>query len=144
MSVCIDGVRMRIIPHDADGDGVRGEVEDIHSHGDKGIVQLKDMSELGEVLEHQVKDVVNEERLSSVDFISNLNSMQVAPICAVEFIASSGVISGKSRGITRIIKRNVISIDAMGRKQNVEIAIGKREQDVRRAGVQNLTPTGQK
>ena len=138
MSIKVDGIRIRLENADINKDGISGGVETVKSHQDQGVMHLKESTELGEVLEHQTRDIENDQRLSSVDFISNITNFQHAPISAVEFIASAGVISRRSRIITRIIKRNAVSLDAMGRKQNVEIAVGKREQDVRKAGIQNL------
>lgn len=138
MSTKIDGVRMKLEPIDLDKDGIIHETETVKTHQEQGVTQIKESTELGDVLDHQTKDIENTERLSSVDFISNINNFQHAPISAVEFIASAGVISRRSRLISRIIKRNAVSIDAMGRKQNVEVAVGKRENDVRKAGMKNV------
>lgn len=139
MSVRLDGVRMVIVSSDIDKDGIAGGIERIESHKEEGVMQLKESSELGEALEQQNKDVENEQRLSSVDFISRLNNFQVSPISAVEYISSQGVISGDGRKITRIIKRNVVSIDGKGREEFVNVAVGKREMDARKAGFQNMT-----
>lgn len=144
MAIKIDGVRVKLVASDIDGDGITGEVESVHTHSDKGVMQFKESTELGEVLDYQTRDVENQQRMSSIDFISNINSFQHAPIVAVEFLCSVGVISRKSRGVTRIFKRNAVSVDAMGRKQNVEVAVGKREQDIRKAGMHNLVESQRK
>ena len=142
MSFRIDGIRMKIEAVDLDRDGNTHEIESVKSHKEGDTIGFKDVTELGEVLDHQTRDIENKERLSSVDFISNINNFQHAPISAVEFIASAGVISRESRIITRIIKRNAVSLGAMGRKQNVEVAVGKRENDIRKS-VGNLVGQGQ-
>ena len=132
---------MVLVPKDIDRDGVVNEAESVTSHQSKGMIDLKDTTELGETLGHLNKDTENERRLSSVDFVSRLNGLQIPAISCVEFITAHGVISRDAKEITRIIKRNVISLEGKGRDDIVNIAVGKTERDIRKAGIHNLSPT---
>jgi hypothetical protein len=131
---------MVLVPRDIDRDGRVNEAESVKSYKDKGMIDLKDSTELGETLGHLNKDIENNRRLSSVDFISRLNGLQIPAISCVEFITAHGVISRDAKEITRIIKRNVISLEGKGRDDIVNIAVGKTERDIRKAGIHNLSP----
>ena len=141
MKFNIDGIKMRLSSYDLDGDGITGGTENVQRKNNDAIT-LKDTSELGEALEHQNKDTENDMRLSSVDFISRINEYQHAPITAVEFIASAGVISRNSRVITRIIKRNAVSLGGKGRTEFVDVVTGKKQNDIQKS-IQNMAGSNQ-
>lgn len=129
---------MKLEISDIDNDGKTGGVEKVQSAKSE-FMQIKDTTEMGEALDHQNRDEENSERMSSVDFISRINEYQHAPISAVEFVASHGVISKNARSITRFIKRNAVSLDGKGRQEFVDVVVGKKENDVRKAGISNMT-----
>lgn len=143
MSFKIDNIRMKISVIDLDGDGVTDEHESVPTHRSQGITHLKDVTELGEVMEHQNKDLENEQGMSSVDFISRLNSFSIAPISAVEFISAHGVISKHASRITRIYKRNVVSDEGKGRKEFVEVVGAKKDSDAK-GSMANMVGTPKK
>ena len=133
---------MKLEAIDLDKDGNTDEIEGVKSHKDRGILNIKDNTELGEALEFQNKDVENDQRLSSVDFISRINNYQHAPLVAVDTIASMGVISGDARIVVKNIMRKAVSLDGKGRQEFVDVVVGKKEGD-RRLGISNLTGDGQ-
>lgn len=135
----IDSIPVRLESVDIDRDGRSDETETIKSHKEQGVLQFKESSELGEALEQQNRDIENQQRLSSVDFLSRLNPYSVSPVSAVEFISANGVISRDARLITRIFKRNIVSDGGKGRQEFVDVVVGKKESDIRKAGIQNLT-----
>ena len=138
MGYKIDGIRMKLQNVDIDGDGITDEVESVKSHRDSGVISIKDTTELGEALEHQNKDVENENRLSSVDFISRINSFQLGALVAVDTIASMHVISKDSRLVIKNLMRKAVSIDGKGRDEFVQVVTGKKENDIRKASASNL------
>lgn len=140
----IDGIRMRLVSKDIDGDGVTGGTENVQSHKDQGIARIKESSELGEALELQNLDIENEHRLSSVDFISRINNFHLAPLVAVDTISSMGVISRNARIVVKNIMRKAVSLEGKGRAEFVELATGKREADLKKASVQNMAGSNQK
>ncbi len=143
MAYKIDGIRMELNPHDVDNDGITGGVESVSSHKDKGVMNIQEKGELAEALELQNRDVMTDDNLSSVDFASRLNNFQVAPIVAVDVVASMNVISERSRMIVRHIMRKLVSLDGKGRSEFVDVVVGKQERDTARKSLGNLTPEGQ-
>lgn len=139
MSFRIDGVRMKLEKTDFDGDGNTDEAESIKTHKDSGVVNIKDNTELGEALEHQNKDTENEQRLSSVDFISRIGGMQLPSLVAVDTIASMGVISRDARIVVKNIMRKAVSLEGKGREEFVQVVVGKKESDIRKASIGNMT-----
>lgn len=136
MILKVDGIRTKLKSMDLDGDGITDEIEDVFIKRDN-IVPIVEKTELGEALELQNKDILNDERLSSVDFISRINEFQHAPISAIEAISAMRVISIDGRLITRIVKRNAVSIKGEGRKEFVDVVVGKKDFDLKK-GISSL------
>lgn len=143
MSFCIDGIRMKLEVADVDNDGNIGGIEKVKQFQEKGTIRIKESSELREALELQNVDIENEQRLSSVDFVSRINSYQHAPLVAVDTIASMGVISKDSRLVVKNIMRKAVSLEGKGRQEFVDVVVGKKEQDIRKS-VSNLAAENQK
>lgn len=127
----IDGIRMKIESADIDGDGIINEVESVKSH-DKGFMQIKDSTELGEALEHQNMDVDNKRGMNSVDFISRLAPYEIAPMSAVTYISRAGVISGTAKDLVIDIMRKKVSEKGKGRDEFVNVVVGKKEQEIKK------------
>lgn len=142
MNFRIDGVRMKLESPDLDGDGVMGGLETIKSNQDRGVMQIKENTELGEALDLQNRDIENSERLSSVDFISRINNFQHAPLVAVDTLCAMKVISRDARIVVRNIMRKSVSLDGKGRKEFVELVTGKKELEIKRQA-NNLMGHGQ-
>lgn len=138
--VCIDGVRMKLKPVDADGDGITGEVEDVPSHG-SGIMQVQDTTELGQALDHQNKDHIDKTGFSSSDYNARINSFQFSPLVAVDMIATMKVISNRSRDVVRHIMRKSVSVEGKGREEFVDVVVGKMKADQAKASAANLMGT---
>lgn len=117
---------------DFDRDGKTGGREVLKGISNKNIIDLHEKSELGEVLSAQTNDEENNEKMSKVDFISNLNEFHIAPVTAFEYVASAEIISRDSLVLTRRLKRNLTSVNGFRSKQMVEVAVGKRDADIKR------------
>ena len=129
----IDGIRMRLANADVDNDGATNEVEDVRSHKDFRQIDIKDTTELGEALDHQNRDIEDENKLSSVDFISRINEYQHAPLVAVDTIAAMGVISSQARIVVKNIMRKAVSLGGKGREEFVQVVTGKKENDIKKS-----------
>jgi len=138
----MDGVRVKLIPFDIDGDGVAGEVESISTHKEQGVIDIRERSELGEALEYQNKDITDSSKLSSVDFVSRISPFQLSALVAVDTIASMGVISKDAKTVVRNLMRKSVSIDGKGRQEFVDVVVGKKEFEIRK-GMGNLAGSGQ-
>lgn len=129
MSFKIDNIRMKLESVDIDGDGNIDEAESVPS-SKGGFMQIKDSTEMGEVME-----AMNKDSEDTRDALSNINSYQHPGLVAVSFISQNGVISRRSSHIVTEIMRKAVSVDAMGRKQSVDAITGKKQNDISRANV---------
>lgn len=84
-------------------------------------------SEMGEVFSNLDSDRIDPStRMSSVDFNSRLNEMEINSILVIDELMRLGIFPDES-GITRQKKRLSISKDGEGRKEKVAIIAGNRE-----------------
>lgn len=139
----LDGIRMRFEHADLDGDGEIGGSEVVKGNIDKGLMSIKETSELGEALGELNKDDDNDIRMSGIDFKSRVSSFQIAPLVAVDTVASMGVISADARKLVRNIMRKMVSLDGKGREELVKVAVGRQEEE-RKRGASNLVGENQR
>ena len=125
MGFKLDNIRMKLEVSDIDRDGIIGEVESVRQKN-AGFVQIKDETELGQVLDHSNKDSED-----TRDALSNINSFQHAGLVALSFI-SGRVISKHSGDLVKEIMRKAVSIDAMGRKQSVDMVVGNKQNEIKK------------
>ena len=95
---------------------------------DNGTSQIVESTELGESLrELNRDDFDNNSRMSGIDMRANLNSMEIAPLWAIDVLVSLGMFPKSVSSITRLKKRLSVSIGALGRENIVRIVSGNRE-----------------
>ena len=125
-SMIIDGIKMHRKIEDFDGDGIIGENEAVNSKG-SDIFVPQDRTETGEALAAMTIDRENDIGTSDVDFISNLSGLHTSSISAGMMLSMEGVYPKSTRVLIRELMRILVSRDGTGRKQNVEIAVGRSE-----------------
>lgn len=141
-SVRIDGIKMHRKVMDLDGDGITGENETI-GNKNSDIFVPQDRTETGEALAAMTQDKENTIGTSDVDFISNLSGLHIPPVAAGMMMSLEGVYPASTRTLIRELMRIMVSHEALGRKQNVEIAVGRSEKQ-NMGSTLNLVTGGQK
>lgn len=134
--IYISGIRAEMETADLDGDGQTGGKEKIKHKFDQGTSRFKETTELGDALEHFSKDVVNKERLSSIDFMSRIDPFEMPPMVAFSSLIGMKVIPVESGILIRNKMRKSVSLKGQGRHEFVDIITGKKEQDIK-AGIGN-------
>lgn len=129
-SIVLNGVKIEIIKADLDGDGKTGGVEKVQQNFNKNIVNVKESTELGDAIKEQNKDTVSE-RLSSMDFGSRIDKMEMSPMVALDSLIGMGVIPIECGKLNRVKMRKSVSINGEGRKEFVDLVTGKKEQDMK-------------
>lgn len=128
MAVILDGQRMVIEPDDIDGDGKVGGTEVIH--GMRGVREIQQNTELGDVMNTLTKDELEPHTdMSSVDFISRLHFLEVPSLTVIDTLVGLRVYPRRTLKLTRQKKRLSVSVAGKGREEMRDVAIGKREQD---------------
>lgn len=129
-----DGIMIEITPADIDGDGKTGGVEKINQHLDGDIFENTKPSETKEMLAEMNKDEIDPAtNMSSVDMLSRTPTLALPSMNAVDCISrkSLSFLGSMGREVTRQIKRNSISENGEGRKENIE-AIDRKKEDIQR------------
>ena len=92
------------------------------------IINTNPKNELTEVIENINEDKLDQTlRMSSIDLKSNLNKQLIRNITAFDTLTSIGVYPQKLLILTRQIKRLMVSDQALGRKNIVDMVGGQRE-----------------
>lgn len=129
-SIILNGIKMKLQNPDLDGDGQIGGEEKIEKNFNKSLVQIKEGSELGDAIKEQNKDIVAD-RLSSMDFASRIDKLEMSPMIALDTLIGMGVIPIECGKLNRVKMRKSVSIGGEGRKEFVDLVIGKKEQDMK-------------
>ena len=88
-------------------------------------------TELGEVVREFNSDVIEDHtRMSTIDMKTRLHWIEVNSVLAMDTLVAFRVCTSRCLSFTRQKKRLNVSIDGMGRRENVELVVGKRERDV--------------
>lgn len=91
--------------------------------------QLKEKTELGEVMDSLDKDKLDKDtNMSSIDTNTRLSGSQISSILIFDELQRMGIFS-KTCSISRQLKRLAISKNGMGRQEKVEIVKGERMQN---------------
>ena len=130
----LDGVKLKIIPPDLDGDGKRGGVENIQQRSASDIIPIKQSSELGDSLEIAFSDKYDYiSKVSDIDMKANLDPAQIPYIVIFDSLCKMGFLHSRGLGLSRQVKRLSVSEKTkhmgVGRKNVVDMVTGKREQD---------------
>ena len=104
-----------------------------------GKIAIQESTELGETYKHlNDTSLTDDQKFSGIDLRSRLHPTEISGLLAIDTLVSFGYIPISSSVITVCKKRLSVSKNGEGRKEIVDIAVGKREQDVRRAGGQGF------
>jgi hypothetical protein len=96
---------------------------------ESGTTAISHPTELGEALRELNTDIVENNSMSTIDMRSNLHPFEVASVLAMDSLISLNIVPKSCLSFTRQKKRLAVSTQALGRKQIVELATGKKEQD---------------
>jgi len=131
MKLIIDGVKIKIIPPDLDGDGIIGETELISQRMDNQIQDIIQPTELGESLKELNDDNLDpKSRMSGIDLRSRLHYLEISSILAVDSLVGFKFLPTSCLSFTRQKKRLAVSQDGKGRQDIVTIVGGKQDRDV--------------
>ena len=130
----LDGVKMRLVPPDLDGDGKTGGIEQVQQKFQSDIIPIKQSSELGDSLEIAFSDNYDSlSKTSDIDMKANLHPAQIPYIVIFDSLCKMGFLHSKGLGLSRQVKRLSVSEKSksmgVGRKNVVDMVTGKREQD---------------
>lgn len=135
----IDGIRTELIAADLDKDGTVGGTEKIQQKIDTGQIPIKESTELGDALTEFNRDDVTKERLSSIDFKSRIDPLELPPMIVLDVLIAMGVLTTKCGMLNRVKMRKSVSLKGLGRGEFVDIVTGKKEMDIKSANVMQKT-----
>lgn len=122
-AIVLDGVSLKASDFSIE------EKKGIFPHNDAGLTPISTPTELGEVVGLINKDVVTESRLSTIDFNSRIYPAELSYIVGFESLVGLRCIPTRCLILTRSKKRNSVSLMGLGRKEVVELTVGKRQMD---------------
>jgi len=131
--VVLNGIRMEVNPPDIDQDGQTGGIEQVTQRiAQAGTTDIIQPTELGEAMKELDDDTVDPNtRMSRIDMRSRLHPMEISSILAMDTLVALKVIPSSCLAFTLQKKRLNVSLMGQGRKEKVEMAVGKREQDAK-------------
>jgi len=125
----LDNVRVKLQSRDLDKDGITDEVETL-THKDQGIAEIKETTELKDAITDFNKDEKNIDGLSSIDFNGRVeNLFEMPPLIALDSCVGLRVIPSRSALIGRVKMRKNVAFKGAGRKEYVDLVVGKKQAD---------------
>lgn len=132
MIINLNGQKVKLLGQDLNEDGVLDDIEEISPQLDRGIQPIVQKTELGESIQEINKDDMDpNDRMSSIDLRSNLPEWTALNIQRFDSAVSFGLLPTSSSSITRVVKRQWVSVNGRGRDDVVNIVAGKREQEAK-------------
>ena len=92
----------------------------------ENIQQKNEITEIVQILNNDSLEI-DDTNMTSLDTKTNLNPKLIRNIAAFDTLTSMGVYSTKSLMLTRQLKRLLVSLNAMGRNNIVDIVNGRQE-----------------
>jgi hypothetical protein len=87
-------------------------------------------TELGQVVEFMNQDIIDPStRMSSIDMMSRLHSLEISQITVVDFLVAMRFLPVSVLPMTRQLKRLKVSQDGKSRGEIVEIVAGKKKHE---------------
>ena len=130
--IYLDGIPIRLIPKDLDGDGKIGDIENIKSGAfdEQDVIQY---TELKQVISELNEDVLSKEGMSPIDMNTTLSSIEKTAYHAFDALVVMKFLPSRSASlISRIGKRLNVSLvggnSGEGRKQIVDI-VGRNQEN---------------
>ena len=123
----LDGIPIRLIPKDINGDGRIGGIENVQIR-DSEEQDVMQQSELKEVIAELNEDKLSKEGMSPIDLKTSLSPIEKTAYHAFDALITMKFLPKTSSSISRIGKRLNVSIGGKGRDQIVDIVGRKNEQ----------------
>lgn len=101
----------------------------------EGIVNIVESTEMGEILKNLNDDSSDDSKMSNIDLRSRLHFSEISGILAIDTLVSFSFIPERCLTFTRQKKRLAVSLGGQGRKEIVDIASAKREEQLKKTGV---------
>lgn len=102
------------------------QLQQIKAAGQTDIIQPSDMGDA--IREINKDDFDNDTRMSSIDMRTRLSSFGVTSVWAMDALVSMKCFPRSCLPVTRQFKRNMISMDGLGREDIVRMMVGNLEQ----------------
>lgn len=99
------------------------------SYREPDVTDVVQPTELGEAIQHLIKDELNKEGMSSMDMLSQLKDFEASGILAIDALVALRFLPKSCLHITRQKKRISPSINGERAKQIVAMVASKREHD---------------
>ena len=133
--ISLDGIRMEVNPPESNDEETRNPQSQIlnPNQGMQDIVQPAELSEAMKELNDDTIDATT--RMSKIDMRTRLHPFEINSILRVDTLVALKVLPTECLSLTRQKKRLNVSLHGLGRKENVDMAVGKREQDAKTAGI---------
>lgn len=129
--IIVNGIKTELVAADLDKDSVTGGTEKVHQSFDQGVTPIKESTELGDALTKFSEDVVDKERLSSIDFMARIDPFEMPSMVGFSSLIGLKVIPIESGILVRNKMRKSVSLKGLGRGEFVDVVTGKKEQDIR-------------
>lgn len=125
-------VRIQLTNPDLDGDGVTGGVEQVSRSGWDEIIPAQQKSETAEATENLNKDVLDNSRLSTMDFLSRINPAEYDPMTKIDVLIALRFLPKSTAWINRTKMRKSVSLSGEGRREFVDLFTGQKEAEANR------------
>lgn len=126
----LDGVKLRVMPPDLDGDGVVGGTEMIRHHMDGGTQDIVQPTEVGEAIKELNKDNIDSSsRLSDIDQRTRIHYVEEGGLTSVQSLVAFRFLPITILSFTRSKMRLAVSRNGLGRQEIVQLFRGKKEMD---------------
>jgi len=143
----VDGRRIKVesnVELDV-GESMTNVSPQLGGQGQQGMIDVKEPSELGEVLKQLNDDSpTGDTSMSGIDMRSRLKAFEIPPLMAVDVMVALKFLPRECLGLTRQKKRLAVSLDGLGRDDIVKIVNGEREQEQKKGGLFNPQNWGNK
>ncbi len=132
-TITIDGVPIKVIPPDLDGDGITGGVEEVTQKFSEGsVTHVTQPTELEGSLKELNADSINENtRMSQIDMRTRLHPIEISAVLAIDSLVALGVLPQRCLPLSTQKKRLNVSEMGKGRQEMVELVAGKHERDIK-------------
>ena len=95
-----------------------------------GQTQINETTELGDSLKQLNNDDIEKGfRMSGIDMRTRLQSSEIPPLLAIDYLVGCKVLPIGVLSLTRQKKRIAVSIQGLGRREIVDIVAGKQDRD---------------
>lgn len=132
-TIRLDGIRLKVNDQiDMNNDGSADDVEILQNPMGAGQTEIVQSSELGDIMKELNTDFIDKHtRMSGIDLKARLHHAEISSVLALDALVALGVCPTSCLAFTRQKKRLSVSLQGQGRKEMVDITVGKREQDAR-------------